>query len=102
VADESNQSPERTSIPAFERSKRERALESAKANNALSGFFADQDTLALIARHVRGEITMPELVDGVRQVVAKITATGSATDHRHQVEANFTTMRLYELVIDPV
>lgn len=71
-------------------------------DNALSGFFADQDTLALIARHVRGEITMPELVDGVRQVVAKITATGSAADHRHQVEANFMTMRLYELVIDPV
>ena len=96
--------------------QRRKAIDSAKANNALSDFEPSDFGLSVFERWISGECTAQQAVDAVKAYYRASTLADEDGDmHAKQnllgltdsrqlrlFEADVTTIRMAELVIDPV
>lgn len=95
---------------------RRKAIESAKANNALSGFQPSPFGLAVFEKWINGDHTAQEAVDAIRAHYSANAYSDGASDMQatpnklgltdsrqlHQFEADVTTIRMAELEIDGI
>ena len=96
--------------------RRREAIDSAKANNAMSGFEPSDFGFSVFDRWISGECTAQQAVDAVKgHYRASALANEDSDMHANQnllditdsrqlrlFEADVTTIRMAELVIDPV
>ena len=96
--------------------RRREAIDSARANNALSGFEPSDFGRSVFERWIGGELTAQQAVDAVKgHYRANALANEDSDMHAKQnllgltdsrqlrlFEADVTTIRMAELAIDPV